>query len=69
MPTILQLTPFVLCSSLQKQIDFYCDRLDFLAGFGRTITLFCHWGRWPFGCWNARHAMTVARWEKSSRFT
>jgi catechol 2,3-dioxygenase-like lactoylglutathione lyase family enzyme len=33
MPEILQLTPFVLCSSLQKQIDFYCDRLGFSCGF------------------------------------
>ncbi|GAA6158296.1 VOC family protein [Ruegeria sp. HU-ET01832] len=33
MPEILQLTPFVLCSSLQKQIDFYCDRLGFDCGF------------------------------------
>lgn len=33
MPRILQLTPFVLCSSLQNQIDFYCDRLGFSCGF------------------------------------
>lgn len=33
MPEILQLTPFVLCSSLQNQIDFYCDRLEFSCGF------------------------------------
>ena len=33
MPGILQLTPFVLCSSLQRQIDFYCDRLEFSCGF------------------------------------
>ncbi len=33
MPEILQLTPFVLCSSLQKQIDFYCDLLGFACGF------------------------------------
>ncbi|WP_377187085.1 bleomycin resistance protein [Ruegeria meonggei] len=33
MPRVLQLTPFVLCSSLQKQIDFYCDRLGFSCGF------------------------------------
>lgn len=33
MPEILQLTPFVLCSSLQNQIDFYCDRLGFTCGF------------------------------------
>ncbi|NOE25646.1 VOC family protein [Ruegeria sp. HKCCD6157] len=33
MPKILQLTPFVLCSSLKDQIDFYCDRLGFTCGF------------------------------------
>ncbi|NOD34164.1 MULTISPECIES: VOC family protein [unclassified Ruegeria] len=33
MPEILQLTPFVLCSSLQNQIDFYCKRLGFTCGF------------------------------------
>lgn len=33
MARILQLTPFVLCSSLQNQIDFYCDRLGFSCGF------------------------------------
>jgi catechol 2,3-dioxygenase-like lactoylglutathione lyase family enzyme len=33
MPEILQLTPFVLCSSLQRQIDFYCERLGFSCGF------------------------------------
>ncbi|WP_170752648.1 bleomycin resistance protein [Ruegeria lacuscaerulensis] len=33
MPEILQLTPFVLCSSLQKQIDFYCNRLGFACEF------------------------------------
>ena len=33
MSQILQLTPFVLCSSLKKQIDFYCDRLGFTCGF------------------------------------
>lgn len=33
MSRILQLTPFVLCSSLQKQIDFYCNRLGFSCGF------------------------------------
>ncbi len=33
MASILQLTPFVLCSSLQNQIDFYCDRLGFSCGF------------------------------------
>jgi len=32
-PRILQLTPFVLCSSLQRQIDFYCDRLEFSCDF------------------------------------
>ncbi len=30
---IVQLTPFVLCSSLQNQIDFYCDRLGFSCTF------------------------------------
>ncbi len=30
---ILQLTPFVLCSSLDKQIEFYCDRLGFTCNF------------------------------------
>lgn len=33
MAQILQLTPFVLCSSLKKQIDFYCDRLGFTCTF------------------------------------
>lgn len=33
MPRILQLTPFVLCSSLQRQVDFYCDCLGFTCGF------------------------------------
>ncbi|WP_037309769.1 bleomycin resistance protein [Ruegeria halocynthiae] len=33
MPRVLQLTPFVLCSSLDKQIDFYCNRLGFSCGF------------------------------------
>lgn len=33
MSKILQLTPFVLCSSLKTQIDFYCDRLGFTCGF------------------------------------
>ncbi len=33
MARILQLTPFVLCSSLQNQIDFYCERLGFSCGF------------------------------------
>ncbi len=33
MARVLQLTPFVLCSSLQNQIDFYCDRLGFSCGF------------------------------------
>lgn len=33
MSRLLQITPFVLCSSLQAQIDFYCDRLGFVCGF------------------------------------
>ncbi|MDA7967187.1 VOC family protein [Ruegeria sp.] len=33
MSRVLQLTPFVLCSSLQNQIDFYCNRLGFTCGF------------------------------------
>lgn len=33
MSQILQLTPFVLCSSLDTQIDFYCARLGFTCGF------------------------------------
>ncbi len=33
MARVLQLTPFVLCSSLQNQIDFYCERLGFSCGF------------------------------------
>ncbi|MEX0329099.1 MAG: bleomycin resistance protein [Ruegeria sp.] len=33
MTNIVQLTPFVLCSSLEKQISFYCDRLGFSCGF------------------------------------
>ncbi len=33
MPKILQLTPFVLCSSLKDQIDFYCNSLGFTCGF------------------------------------
>ncbi|SDW30368.1 hypothetical protein SAMN05444358_101455 [Ruegeria halocynthiae] len=33
MSQILQLTPFVLCSSLDAQIEFYCDRLGFTCTF------------------------------------
>ncbi|KIC43016.1 bleomycin resistance protein [Ruegeria sp. ANG-R] len=33
MPQILQLTPFVLCSSLDAQIDFYSTRLGFTCTF------------------------------------
>ena len=30
---ILQLTPFVLCSSLTAQIEFYCERIGFTCTF------------------------------------
>ncbi len=33
MPEVLQITPFVLCASLEAQIDFYCRRLGFECGF------------------------------------
>lgn len=33
MSKVLQLTPFVLCSSLDAQIEFYCGRLGFQCGF------------------------------------
>lgn len=33
MPKLLQVTPFVLCSDLQRQIDFYCQKLGFDLGF------------------------------------
>ncbi|EEE38452.1 bleomycin resistance family protein [Rhodobacteraceae bacterium KLH11] len=33
MARILELTPFVLCSSLERQIAFYCDRLGFTCTF------------------------------------
>ncbi len=33
MPKLLQLTPFVLCSSLDRQIEFYCSRLGFTCTF------------------------------------
>ncbi len=33
MSNILQLTPFVLCSSLDAQIAFYCTRLGFECNF------------------------------------
>lgn len=33
MPEVLQITPFVLCASLEAQIDFYCRRLWFECGF------------------------------------
>nr|WP_321252418.1 VOC family protein [uncultured Ruegeria sp.] len=33
MPRILQLTPFVLCSSLDAQIRFYTERLGFTCNF------------------------------------
>ena len=45
MPELLQLTPFVLCSSLQKQIDFYCDRLGFTCGFRQDNYAFLKRGR------------------------
>ncbi len=45
MPQILHLTPFVLCSSLQKQIDFYCDRLGFSCGFRQDNYAFLTLGR------------------------
>ncbi|MGV6803757.1 MAG: bleomycin resistance protein [Ruegeria sp.] len=35
MPRILQLTPFVLCSSLRNQIDFYSDCLGFSCTFAQ----------------------------------
>ncbi len=40
MARVLQLTPFVLCSSLQNQIDFYCDRLGFSCGFRQDNYVF-----------------------------
>ncbi len=45
MPELLQLTPFVLCSSLQKQIDFYCDRLGFSCGFRQDNYAFLSRGK------------------------
>ncbi|MEP2716330.1 VOC family protein [Pseudophaeobacter sp.] len=33
MTDLLQVTPFVLCSDLQRQIDFYCRVLGFACGF------------------------------------
>ncbi|RLK10926.1 bleomycin resistance protein [Ruegeria conchae] len=33
MSQILQLTPFVLCSSLDTQIEFYCKKLGFTCNF------------------------------------
>lgn len=33
MSKILQLTPFVLCASLDAQIEFYCGRLGFECNF------------------------------------
>lgn len=45
MPALLQLTPFVLCSSLQKQIDFYCDRLGFNCGFRQVNYAFLSRGK------------------------
>ncbi len=45
MPELLQLTPFVLCSSLQKQIDFYCDRLGFTCGFRQDNYAFLSRGK------------------------
>ncbi len=33
MSQILQLTPFVLCSSLEAQIEFYCKKLRFTCNF------------------------------------
>ncbi|WP_108860401.1 VOC family protein [Ruegeria sp. Alg231-54] len=45
MPELLQLTPFVLCSSLQKQVDFYCDRLGFTCGFRQDNYAFLSRGK------------------------
>ncbi len=45
MAQILHLTPFVLCSSLQKQIDFYCDRLGFNCGFRQDNYAFLTHGK------------------------
>ncbi|RBW60157.1 VOC family protein [Ruegeria sp. A3M17] len=45
MPELLQLTPFVLCSSLQKQIDFYCNRLGFTCGFRQDNYAFLSRGK------------------------
>ncbi|WP_170455588.1 bleomycin resistance protein [Ruegeria arenilitoris] len=44
MPRILQLTPFVLCSSLSRQIAFYCDRLGFACGFTQDNYAFLRLG-------------------------
>ncbi|MEX0319094.1 MAG: bleomycin resistance protein [Ruegeria sp.] len=33
MAQMTQITPFVLCSSLDRQIEFYRDRLGFALGF------------------------------------
>ncbi|WP_120632882.1 VOC family protein [Ruegeria sp. EL01] len=44
MAKIVQLTPFVLCSSLKAQIDFYCDRLGFTCGFTQENYAFLHNG-------------------------
>ena len=45
MPELLQLTPFVLCSSLQNQIDFYCKRLGFSCGFRQDNYAFLSRGK------------------------
>lgn len=33
MPRMLQITPFVLCRDLDRQIGFYRDRLGFVLGY------------------------------------
>ncbi len=44
MPQILQLTPFVLCSSLDDQIEFYCTRLGFSCTFKQENYAFLRLG-------------------------
>lgn len=40
-----QITPFVLCSDLQAQIDFYRDRLGFSVTFQAENYAFLRWDR------------------------
>ncbi|WP_171099670.1 VOC family protein [Ruegeria sp. HKCCA6707] len=44
MAQLLQLTPFVLCASLERQIRFYCDRLGFTCTFRQDNYAFLRHG-------------------------